>query len=48
MVTFIELNDHAFDAQDVEVVDTMLALAAGRLSEDELADWVRAHTSRFR
>ena len=48
MVTFIELHAHAVDAQDVEVVDTKLALAAGRLSEDELADWVRAHTSRFR
>ena len=31
----------SFDAADA--IRTMLALAAGELSEDELADWFRAH-----
>jgi len=30
-----------FGAQ--EAIDTVLALAAGELSEEELADWFRAH-----
>ena len=46
MVTFLGLNGYDFDAQDVDVVDTILGLAAGRLSEDELADWVRTHASK--
>ena len=46
MVTFLELNGYAFEARDVEIVDTMLALAAGRLSEDELAGWVRTRSAK--
>ena len=41
--TFLVLNGHALDASDAELVVAMLALAAGDLTEDELADWFRTH-----
>lgn len=39
--TFLMLNGYALDASDAEVVVAFVALAAGELSEDELADWFR-------
>ncbi len=41
--TFLMLNGNALTATDAEVVVAMLALAAGELSEEELADWFRQH-----
>jgi death on curing protein len=41
--TFLMLNGHALTASDAELVVAILALAAGELSEEELADWFRAH-----
>jgi death-on-curing protein len=41
--TFLMLNGHALTASDAELVVAILALAAGELSEEELADWLRAH-----
>jgi death-on-curing protein len=46
MVTFVELDGYAFEATDAEVVAEMLALADGRVSEEELASWVRRHIVR--
>ena len=43
MLTFLSINGHDVDADDDDVLITMLALAAGRLTESELADWVRSH-----
>ncbi|MFL6292851.1 MAG: type II toxin-antitoxin system death-on-curing family toxin, partial [Thermoanaerobaculia bacterium] len=43
MVVFLGLNGWDLEASDAEVVATMLALADGRLSEAELASWLRAH-----
>ena len=40
--TFLVLNRHSLVASDAELVVAFLALAAGELSEDELADWLRA------
>lgn len=40
-VIFLGINDKEFDATEVEVVETMLALADGSLSEDALAKWIR-------
>ena len=40
MVTFLGLNDFNFEAAEVEIVSKMLALAAGHLSETELAGWL--------
>lgn len=41
--SFLALNGHALDATDAELVVAFLALAAGELSEEELADWFRQH-----
>ncbi len=41
--TFLMLNGHSLTATDAEVVVAFVALAAGELSEDELADWFRGH-----
>ncbi|KPL69594.1 death-on-curing protein [Erythrobacter sp. SG61-1L] len=41
--TFLMLNGYALAASDAELVVTILALAAGELSEEELADWFRDH-----
>lgn len=41
--TFLVLNGHELAASDAELVVAFLALAAGELSEEELADWFRAH-----
>ena len=40
---FLALNGHELRATDHDCVMTMLALAAGELSEDTLADWIREH-----
>lgn len=48
MVTFLGINAYTFDATDAEVVTTFLALAAGEVSEDQLADWIRDHARRSR
>ena len=39
--TFLILNGFRLEASDAEVVVIFLDLAAGELSEDELADWFR-------
>ena len=39
--TFLALNGHGLTASDAELVVAFLALAAGELTEDEMADWFR-------
>ena len=39
--TFLILNGHSLAASDAELVVAFLALAAGELSEEELAEWFR-------
>ena len=41
--TFLMLNGRALQATDAELVVAFVALAAGELSEAELADWFRQH-----
>lgn len=41
--TFLVLNGCRLNASDAELVVAILALAAGELSEEELADWFRGH-----
>jgi len=48
IVTFLGINGHDLDATDAEVVSEMLALADGRVSEEELADWIRRHGGKRR
>jgi len=43
--TFLALNGHRLVAEERDVVETFLALAAGMLEEDALADWFRHHIS---
>jgi len=48
MVTFLGINGYDLEASDAEVVTEMLALADGRVSEEELADWLRRHSVKRR
>lgn len=48
MVVFLELNGLRVTAGDAEVVATMVALADGNVSEEELASWLRDRTIRSR
>ena len=41
--TFLVLNGLTLNCSDVEMVVAFLALAAGEMSVDDLADWFRAH-----
>lgn len=41
--TFLMLNGQALAATDAELVVAMIALAAGDLSEEDLAHWFRDH-----
>ena len=41
--TFLILNGRSLAASDAELVVAFLALAAGELSEEEMADWFRDH-----
>jgi death on curing protein len=43
--TFLALNGYRLTASDAEVVVAFVALAAGELTETELADWFREHLS---
>jgi death-on-curing protein len=42
---FLRLNGVELAFTDHDAIATVLALAAGELSEDELADWFRTHLS---
>jgi len=41
---FLVLNGYVLTADDVACVLTMLAVAAGEISEAEFADWIRTHS----
>ena len=42
---FLHLNDWRLTASQADTTRTMLALAAGELPEDALADWLRRHAA---
>jgi death on curing protein len=46
MELFLNLNGWILNADDTECITTMLALAAGDLSEKALAAWLRDHSER--
>lgn len=48
MAVFLGLNGQTFDAEEADVVTTMLQLAEGILSENDLAKWIRAHVLPYR
>jgi death-on-curing protein len=45
MAVFLELNGVTLEADEAKVVTVMLALAAGEMSEDQLASWVTTRTA---
>ena len=45
---FLALNGFELSVDQVEAVEVITQLAAGRLSERNLADWVRKHIKRSR
>jgi death-on-curing protein len=48
MVVFLQLNGLRFDAPEPEVVTVMVGLASGRCTEAELAEWLRARSTKAR
>ena len=42
MAVFLGLNEHEIEAPEAEVIEVMVALAAGAITEDELAAWARS------
>ncbi len=44
MAAFLVRNGYELTATNAEAVSTMLALAAGRLTETDLADWIEEHS----
>lgn len=46
LVTFLGINGHDLTATDAEVVDEILQLADGSVSEEALAEWIREHTAK--
>lgn len=43
LIVFLGLNGWELEASDAEVVETMLGVAGGSVSESNLADWIRTH-----
>jgi death-on-curing protein len=48
MATFLGMNGYDLHATDADVVTEILALADGRVSEEELVNWIRAHSTKLR
>jgi death-on-curing protein len=48
LITFLGINGHDLEASDEEVVTEIFALAAGGVSEKQLADWVRQHCIKMK
>jgi death-on-curing protein len=46
MELFLNLNGWGLNTDDAECISTMLALAAGDLSEKTLAAWLRSHIAK--
>jgi death-on-curing protein len=46
IVTFLGINGWELQATDAEAVTEVVNVAAGRVSEAQLADWIRAHSVR--
>ena len=46
IATFLGINRYDLQATDADVVTQILAPADNRVSETELADWIRAHSRK--
>ena len=47
MVIFCDLNGYELLADKEEAVRTVIAVAAGEMSEDELCQWIRTHAIKM-
>jgi len=45
---FLRLNSAELTADEMDAVDTIQSLAAGDLTEEQLADWIAAHSAPAR
>jgi len=45
---FLRLNGRELTASEVEAVDTILALASGDITEEQLAEWIETNSSLAR
>lgn len=45
---FLEINGLTLTAATVDAIEIMMAVAAGRLNEGDLAEWIAANTKRVR
>ena len=45
---FLRLNGMELTADELDAVSTIQSLAAGELSEDQLAEWIAANSARLR
>jgi len=43
---FLAINGYQLLADQVDAIQTMLALAAGKLKEPALAEWIQKHTAK--
>jgi death-on-curing protein len=46
-VTFLDLNGYDVDAEMADALQAMLSLAAGTVSEDDFAAWLRAKSRKI-
>jgi death-on-curing protein len=46
-VTFLDLNGYDVDAEMTDALQAMLSLAAGTVSEEDFAAWLRAKTRKL-
>lgn len=45
LVTFLGINSVEFDAAEADIVVTIVSLADGTTSEEQLSQWIRQHVS---
>ena len=45
---FLRMNAMALTADELDAVSTIQSLAAGELTEDQLADWIAANSAKHR
>ena len=45
---FLRLNGSELTADEMDAVDTIQSLAAGELTEEQLTDWISAHSAKIR
>ena len=48
LATFLGLNGAELNATDTDIITAIVALAAGNVTEAELADWIRERVRRIR